>query len=179
MEIHPGEIGPNARLNVGCGKRRIPGYIGIDIEKTEAADIVAPAHAIPLPDQCAQEVMAIHVIEHFFSWETPAVLKEWHRLLIPGGLLVLELPDAFKCARNLVKGVQARPGKPADQMHMWGLYGDDTLRNPYMMHKTGWWFDRLAPVVRAVGFRDVIEKVTQYHPAGRGIRDFRLEGVKA
>lgn len=163
------------RLNIGCGNRRLPGYTGVDAVPRDAADLIAPAGAIPLPDGCAVEVLAVHLVEHVFSWEVPALLAEWHRLLKSGGALVLELPDAMKCARNLVNGVQGR--KP-DQLHMWGLYGDDTLRDPFMMHKAGWWFARLAPVVQAAGFVDVVERETQFHPAGRGVRDFRLEALK-
>jgi SAM-dependent methyltransferase len=164
------------RLNVGCGNRRLPGYTGVDAIQRPAADIVAPAHAIPLPDGCASEVLAVHLVEHVFSWEVPQLLAEWRRLLKPGGVLVLEMPDLMKCARNLVEG---RAGRKPDQLHMWGIFGDDTLRDPFMMHRSGWWFTRLAPVVVAAGFVDVVERETQFHPAGRGIRDFRLEARKA
>lgn len=164
------------RLNIGCGNRRLPGYTGVDAVAREGADLIAPADAIPLPDACADEVLAVHLVEHVFEWELPGLLAEWARLLKPGGLLVLEMPDAMKCARNLLDGLQGR--KPG-QMHLWGLYGDPTTRDPYMMHKTGWWFDRLAPVVAAAGFVQIVERETQFHPAGRGVRDFRLEARRA
>ena len=170
--------GAPIKLNVGCGHRRVPGFLGVDIVPRPNVDIVAPADSIPLADGCAVEVMAIHVVEHFFSWEIPVILKEWARLLRPGGRLTLELPDAWKAARNLVNGT-VRPGKHPDQLSMWALYGDDTLRDPYMMHKSGWWFARLSPFVLAAGFVEVVERETIWHPAGRGIRDFRLEAVKA
>lgn len=165
------------RLNIGCGDRRLPGYVGVDVVPRSAADLLAPAHEILLPNDCADEVLAIHLVEHVFAWEVPALLAEWARLLKPGGLLVLEMPDAMKCARNLVEG-RASKKKP-DQLHMWGLYGDDTLEDPLMMHKSGWWFDRLSPLVAAAGFRDITEHETKFHPAGRGTRDFRLEAVKS
>ena len=164
------------RLNIGCGNRRLPGYTGVDAIPRPAADIVAPAHEVPLPDGCADEVLAVHLVEHVFAWQVPALFAEWHRLLKPGGHLVLEMPDAMKCARNLIEG---RQGKKPDQLSMWGLYGDDTLRDPYMMHKAGWWFDRLRPVVEAAGFIKIVERDTVFHPAGRGVRDFRLEARRA
>ena len=164
------------RLNIGCGNRRLPGYTGVDAIPRPAADIVAPAHEVPLPDGCADEVLAVHLVEHVFAWQVPALFAEWHRLLKPGGHLVLEMPDAMKCARNLIEG---RQGKKPDQLSMWGLYGDDTLRDPYMMHKAGWWFDRLRPVVEAAGFIKIVERDTVFHPVGRGVRDFRLEARRA
>lgn len=164
------------KLNIGCGHRRMPGYVGVDVVKREAVDIVAPADAIPLADGCAEEVIAIHLVEHFFEWEVPGLLAEWARLLKPGGALVLEMPDAMKCARNLLEG---RQGRKPNQLHMWGLYGDETLKDPLMMHKSGWWFDRLKPVVAAAGFRAVVERETQFHASGRRVRDFRLEAARA
>lgn len=163
------------KLNIGCGNRRLGGYTGVDAVARPGADIVAPAHAIPLEDGVAEEVLAVHLVEHVFAWEVPALLAEWYRLLAPGGRLVLEMPDLMKCARNLI---DKREGRKPDQLHMWGIFGDDTLRDPFMMHKSGWWFDRLAPLVKAAGFVDVVEQETMYHAAGRGIRDFRLEARK-
>lgn len=163
------------RLNIGCGKRLLAGYVNIDVVARPGIDLQAHADQIPLPDGCAVEVLAIHLVEHVPSWHVPGLLDEWERLLEPGGRLVLEMPDVMKCARNLIEG---RKGKHPDQMHMWGIFGDDTLRDPYMMHKSGWWFDRLRPLVEAAGFTKVVERETQFHPAGRGVRDFRLEAVK-
>lgn len=164
------------RLNIGAGKRRLPGYTGIDMVAREGVDIVAPAHAIPLPDGCADEVLAIHLVEHVYPWQVPDLLAEWHRLLRPAGLLVLEMPDLLKACRNLAEG--RRIGKHPDQAHIWAIYGDDTLRDPLQMHKAGWWFERLEPVVQAAGFCEIVERETIFHPAGRGVRDFRLEAWK-
>lgn len=163
------------KLNIGCGSRRLPGYVGVDAVAREAADIVANADALPMGDGCADEVMAIHLVEHFYEWELPAVFSEWARVLRPGGLLVLELPDLRRCARNIVEGaVERKPG----QLTLWGIFGDPTTKDPFMMHKSGWWFSRLEPVVRAAGFGAIVEKDTMFHPAGRRIRDFRLEARK-
>lgn len=162
----------SVKLNVGAGKRRIPGYTGVDAVQREGADIVAPADNIPLADGCATEILAIHLIEHLYAWQVPGLLKEWYRLLSPGGRLVLELPDLKKCAKNLLS---PRPEKTPGQLSMFGIYGDHTLKDPWMMHKAGWWFESLAPVVAAAGFVEICECQTVYHPVGRGIRDFRLE----
>lgn len=164
------------KLNIGAGHRRIEGYTGVDIVQRDAVDIVAPADKIPLTDACAEEVLAVHLVEHFFEWEVPDLLGEWSRLLKPSGRLVLEMPDLLKCASNLLEG---REGRKPGQMHLWGIYGDDTLQDPLMMHKSGWWFERLAPLVRAAGFIEVVERETFFHRTGRGVRDFRLEATKA
>jgi SAM-dependent methyltransferase len=165
------------KLNIGCGGRRIPGYTGVDAVQRPAAEIIARADAIPLADGSVEEIMAIHLIEHVHVWEAPDLLREWFRLLIPGGLLVLELPDLMKFCRNIVEGYTLA-GKHPDQAGLWGAYGDPRERDPYMGHKWGWTFKSLRPVVAEVGFINITERPTQWHPVGRDRRDFRLEARK-
>lgn len=165
------------RLNLGCGNKVIEGYIGVDAVQRVGVDIVAPAHKIPLDDGVADEVMAIHLVEHILPWELKIALAEWFRLLSPGGLLILELPDLFKCCQNILDG-KVKGGKHPDQLGMWGLFGDDRYEDPFMLHRWGYTFKTLAPKVKEAGFREIVERPTKYHPAGRAHRDFRLEARK-
>ena len=168
------------KLNIGCGSRILAGWTNCDIERhpeaTRAPEILCDARKIPLADGCAETVMAIHVFEHFYRWEADAVLQEWRRLLKPGGLLILELPNLVKCCHNYLAN-KARPGKNPDQLSRWGIYGDTTLQNPYMLHPWGYSPDELIALVEANGFRNATEKPTQYHPAGRNHRDMRIEAT--
>lgn len=169
------------RIHVGCGRRYLPGYVNTDIQHTpgaaQAPDLLCHMGAIPLPDGCADEILAIHVWEHLYRWECDAVAAEWLRLLKPGGRLVLELPDALKCARNLLD-LARKGGKPLQQQAMWGLWGDDTLRDPHMIHRTGWWPESLAAYLSARGFGRITHPPTEWHPAGRKHRDMRIEARK-
>lgn len=165
------------KLNVGCGGRKIEGYTGVDAVERPAAQIVAQAHAIPLESGSVDEIMAIHLLEHVHVWEAPILLKEWHRLLKPGGELILELPDLEKCCRNVVDG-RMKGGKDPDQLTLWGLFGDPRQQDPFMAHKWAYTFKSLAPMVEAAGFEGVTERQTKWHPAGRDHRDFRLEARK-
>jgi SAM-dependent methyltransferase len=94
-------------LDVGCGRgdnlRRLQRYgarvLGIEPEVArarEAAQIVPVAAAvgeeIPLASGCFDLVYVSHVLHH--ARDLPAVLRECHRLLAPGGLLfVIETID--------------------------------------------------------------------------------------
>jgi predicted SAM-dependent methyltransferase len=169
------------RLNVGCGGRRLPGYTGVDVTARPAADIVAPAGKIPLRDGSCEEIMAIHLFEHLLPWEAPAVLAEWFRLLRPGGRLVLEMPDLRKCCENvltILAGGTILAGKHPNQAGMWGLYGDERLEDPYMLHRWGYTFQTIRPLLEAAGFREITEHPTVFHPIGRHVRDFRVEAVR-
>lgn len=177
------------RVNFGCGRQVLDGYYNIDA----ALHPVAPRppellfhfrfdaegkliEQIPLEDGCAEEVMAIHVFEHFYQWECSAALREWHRLLKVGGKLILELPDFIKCCQNVVNGLQ---GKKPDQLQRWGLYGDPREKNRLMMHPWGWGPDELINFLGNHGFTDMRQEVTQFHINGRANRDMRIEAVKA
>lgn len=172
------------RINVGCGRHVLDGWVNVDVECSPKAkrppEILANAAAIPLPDGCADEVMAIHLLEHFYAWEVPAVLAEWRRLLAPGGRLTLELPDILRCARNLLK--LAAAGGSASQIDsaaMFGLYGDSGTCNPLMCHRYGWHPATLQVALQSAGFTDLAWPPTQWHPVGREHRDMRVEARKA
>lgn len=169
------------RLNVGCGGRRIPGYIGIDAVARPAADYIAPADQLPFDAGSCDEVMAIHLFEHILPWEADKALLEWFRVLKPGGKLVLEMPDLRKCCENVLKilaGGVVMAGKHPDQAGMWGLFGDDRLRDPYMLHRWGYTFKTIKPLLERAGFQKITEHPTVFHPIGRHVRDFRVEAIK-
>jgi ubiquinone/menaquinone biosynthesis C-methylase UbiE len=169
------------RLNVGCGKRILDGWVNCDIARDPEAEkepeILCDAKQIPLEDECADVLQAIHLFEHFYRWQIDDVLKEWKRLLKPGGLLILELPNLVKCCQNYLEG-RMRGGKNPDQLSRWGIYGDPRTGNPYMNHPWGYSPDELISILQEAGFRKAAERQTEFHPAGRHHRDMRIEAVK-
>lgn len=158
------------------------GWTNCDIVRNPAAprdpEILCDAKAIPLPDGCAAELMAIHVFEHFYRWEVEAVLAEWRRLLQTGGRLILELPNLVKCCENYLSG-RMRGGKDPDQLARWGIYGDPRTGDRFMCHPWGWSPEELESLLRANGFTSVKHVQTKFHPAGRNHRDMRLEALRA
>lgn len=151
------------------------GWINVDIQASPKApyppEILSDVRSIPLEDGCADEVMALHLIEHFYLWEVPDVLAEWRRLLKPGGLLVLELPNLLLAAKNLLAGRD-------DQACMWPLYGDPGHKDPYMCHRWGYTPATLEALLVANGFTQVKHMPPSQHGA-RVDRDMRLEARKA
>lgn len=170
------EINGPVKLNIGAGGRRLPGYLGVDAVPRPAADIVAKADKIPLPDGCVEEIIALHLFEHFYRWECDDVIKEWKRLLKPGGRLILELPNLIKCCENLLSG-RVEGGKHPDQLSYFGLYGDPRQKDAFMSHRFGWTPETLKQFLSDYGFIKIKEAPTQWHPAGRTHRDMRIECV--
>jgi hypothetical protein len=163
------------KLNIGCGDRRIAGYTGVDAVQRKAVDVIAKAWDIPLPDNCAEEILAVHIWEHFYLWECEDVIKEWRRLLAPGSMLILELPDLIKCAKNVLCQVSE---KHEGQMSMWGLYGDPRSHDPFMTHRWGWTPITLRKFLESHGFNSVRDARPQFHLVGADLRDMRLEARK-
>ncbi len=84
------------RLNVGGGAE-IPGY--------ELVDRANGKEAYPLdyPDNSVDEVRASHILEHFGYADTLKVVKDWVRVLKPGGVLKIAVPDFEFCIREYAK----------------------------------------------------------------------------
>lgn len=170
------------RLNVGAGSRRPDGYFNVDIQENPEAlkklDAVGHVKSIPLPDGCAKELMAIHLWEHLYRWECDEVITEWKRLLRPGGLLVLEMPDMIKFCKNILEG-RMKGGKHPDQLGMWAAWGDPRTQDPHMNHKWGWSPETMGHYLKSHGFTNIEHKQTVFHPAGRSHRDMRIEARRA
>lgn len=162
------------RVNVGCGKKVLDGWINVDVQANpkapRAPDHLCDAREIPLKSGSADLVMALHLIEHFFRWEAESVLAEWHRLLKPGGILILELPNLEAACRNLLAGMN-------DQMSMWPIYGDWNHNDPYMMHKHGYTPKTIRDLLEKCRFSSVKILPPEHH-GRRANRDMRVEAKK-
>lgn len=60
---------------------------------------------LPYDDNVADEIRASHVLEHFPHKQVPEVLKEWVRVLKPGGQLRVAVPDFERLAKGYIAGV--------------------------------------------------------------------------
>jgi len=85
-------MGSRRILDVGCGRNKYPGAIGIDCRREAAADVLCDINRppYPFPDNSFDEVRATHVIEHVE--DVLATMKEFHRLTRPGGKIVVVTP---------------------------------------------------------------------------------------
>jgi SAM-dependent methyltransferase len=79
-------------LDVGCGIRKYPGSIGIDLNPASAADVICDLDRFPYPFACRSfdRLRAIHVIEHLT--DVIRTMEEFHRLVRPGGRIRIETP---------------------------------------------------------------------------------------
>jgi hypothetical protein len=88
------------RLELGSGTHPTPGFTHLDINPNSPdVDIVGTAWPLNLPDESVGEIRAVDVLEHLSYWDTPKILADWFRVLRPGGLLYVQVPDAERIMR--------------------------------------------------------------------------------
>lgn len=80
------------RLHLGCGENYREGWTNVDCVKSVNPDQVVNLDETPWPwkDGSIAKIYASHVFEHLESVED--ALRECARILIPNGVLVVELP---------------------------------------------------------------------------------------
>jgi predicted SAM-dependent methyltransferase len=106
---NPVTPGPAAlrRLHIG-GKVRREGWEVIDAIPGPHVDHVGDAADLArFPDATFKEVYASHVLEHFdYHERIGLVLREWRRVLVPGGNLYVSVPDLERlCHLYLTPGL--------------------------------------------------------------------------
>lgn len=137
------------KLHLGCGARYIPGFVHVDAQPAPHVDIVGPVERLAVDDNSVSLIYACHVLEHFGRYTYKAVLKEWFRVLKPGGILRLAVPDFAACAaiyyeNGLADGLSGLIGL---------IIGGQ--RNEHDFHKMIFDEDFLRRDLIEIGFREV------------------------
>jgi SAM-dependent methyltransferase len=81
-----------AVLDLGCGGHKAADALGIDAAYLPGVDLVHDLQTMPypLPDDCADEIILNHVIEHFA--DPLPMLQEIWRIARPGGRVLIRTP---------------------------------------------------------------------------------------
>lgn len=89
-------------MNIGCGKKIHAEYINVDIRDLPGVDVRADARNLPFPSNCFEYILASDIIEHFPAQEAPKIIKEWKRVLAPGGVIEFKLPNLKTIAQAYI-----------------------------------------------------------------------------
>jgi hypothetical protein len=111
-------------------------------------------------------VVGFHVIEHIPRHTAPTVFKEAARVLVPGGLLILETPDIKGLCQMILNGNMGAIGH---------LFSND--RFPGDAHRWGYTNDMLAILAYTNGFQACWTGLgTDYHSEQMPLA--RIEAVR-
>lgn len=139
------------KLHLGCGKRFLPGFVHVDLADFPHIDY---RHAIDqlefLSDGAAELIYSSHSIEYFDRVEACRVLAEWRRVLQPGGVLRVAVPDFAALA-----DVYRQYGKL--DLILGPLYGRMEIAGTgrLIYHKTVYDFASLRELLEQCGFENV------------------------
>lgn len=92
-------------LDFGCGGRpyqalfnqRITRYIGADVAASKDIHLdveLTPGEPVPLPDASVDTILSTQTLEHVYDFQL--YISECHRLLKPGGILILSVPMQWR-----------------------------------------------------------------------------------
>lgn len=92
------------KVNLGCGNFPIRGYVNVDADPTVRADVCADAfdYLAALADASIAEVYAGHFLEHLDRPDATRFLAECFRVLEPGGVCALVVPDIREVLKRYV-----------------------------------------------------------------------------
>jgi predicted SAM-dependent methyltransferase len=147
------------RVHIGCGPRVKPGWLNIDLHP--AADLrVDLRERLPLADESAVIVYAEHFLEHVdYPEPVRSVLRDYLRILEPGGLLRLAVPDMELVLRAYVNGgdeafyeAQQRWNPPELRTQMEHVNFNFRQWNE---HRFGYDFETLRVLLTDCGFVDI------------------------
>jgi predicted SAM-dependent methyltransferase len=139
------------RLHVG-GEVRKDGWINFNIQSGPAVDLVGSCtNMMQLSDASFVEIYASHVLEHLsYADELHQALAEFHRVLVPGGRLMVSVPDfALLCRLFLADGLTAQ--QRFEIMRM--IFGGQM--DAHDLHKVGLTLEFLDSYLRHAGFVSV------------------------
>ena len=159
-------------LNVGCGfvgQRLHPSFQGrewrelrLDIDPAVNPDIVCSMIDMqPLASGSVDAIWSSHNLEHLHRHEVPVALAEFLRVLRPGGMLLLTMPDLQKIAELVAAGeledeAYLSPSGPISPLDMiYGHAASLAQGNLHMAHKTGFTARTLNQLLGEAGFAEI------------------------
>ncbi|MEQ9257835.1 MAG: methyltransferase domain-containing protein [Roseovarius sp.] len=102
-------MGQYDKIHLGCGVKHLEGWFHVDALDYPHVDHIGRVEDLSfIPDNSAQLIYACHVLEHFGRHTYKDALAEWHRVLAPGGILRLAVPDFNAAATLYLSGTLPR-----------------------------------------------------------------------
>lgn len=170
------------KINLGCGDDLRPGYINVDKFPQDASVVAAELPALPFANNYADEVLLSHVLEHFGYADGVRLCQEIQRVLKPGGIAFIEVPDIQWCLAQFLGAPEpngyTNPEYDYNTQHKWGLWAQAIWGDQHhdgLFHKWGYTAHRLLNLLNHVGFHPIEIQFVQSH----GVQCLSAKAAKA
>jgi predicted SAM-dependent methyltransferase len=177
-------------LNAGCGPEGIamPGFLAkhvevrLDCDPGVHPDILASIVAMPmLKDETFDALYSSHTLEHLYRHEAAMALREFARVLKPGGEVHLYVPDLQSIAVALAQDqlddglYHCTAGVITAHDILYGFQQSVSQGNLFMQHKTGYTQGSLSRMLQRAGFENVVvERKARFN---LGVRATKAAGL--
>lgn len=141
------------RLDMGGGDYPREGFLSVD-PFTDTADIHADMGDVPMDDNTVDEIWSCHSLEHVSKFRVVPILQEWKRLIKPGSLITIEVPDLVWCCQNWL-------WRRSNDWHMDVLFG--MQNKPGEEHRTGFTPEIMAVYLEQAGLTLMSQTTVDSH----------------
>lgn len=171
------DTGIPVKLNIGCGRDQLDGYIGVD-KYSDVADIKIDVENLKLEDNTIDEIYASHVLEHLPYYTVTGILSKWYSALKENGNLILELPNLEELCKEFINATDEE--RYILTLCIYGAFANyvspETIENGTASpHIWGYYPSILQKMLEEIGFKNVQVLPQQgQHPG----KNFRIEATK-
>jgi len=78
------------RLDIGCSHHKLPGWLGVDLERGSDVDVVADLHALPFKESSIDKIHTRHTLEHVK--DPLKCISEMYQVCKPNGHITVIVP---------------------------------------------------------------------------------------
>lgn len=159
------------RLHIG-GKEPKSGWKILNIQRGEGVDYIGDCLDLSqFSDNSVSEIYASHVLEHLsFRVELPKALSEAHRVLMPGGLYRISVPDLEILSRLFLDSSLDIHERHLIMQMMFGGQLD-----PFDFHRNGLTWEFMTVYLRKAGFHH-FQRVKTFDLFGQDCSSIMLKG---
>ena len=163
---------PEPKLHLGCGPNFKEGWLNADKFDSRADIYLNAYHRMPFSDQTFFYLYSEHTLEHLKITKVKFFLEECLRILKPGGIFRITVPDLELLAKKYVEKDKTffepylqkyEPKRKSGKAKYWMVRSPggiiNTLATRHFFHHRWFYdFETLSACAKEVGFKDCLRK---------------------
>lgn len=156
------------KVEVGCGEKLSPGYVGCDVRDLPGVEYVCNAWELDkiIKRDSVKEIYSRHFLEHLTFPQVDRTLSCWYNILEPGGTVRIIVPDMLfhikqwlSKTRDVDRTVDGKSSIEDRAIQgFWGRQREASEGETWDFHKSGYDYRLLSKILSKHKFID-IEKV--------------------